>query len=80
MVKAPLALESVGKNPVPAALLPYTRPGFVAYLQGAAVPDETPNATTIAAMQELENGGGEVWTGSTKDLFSMLDAEDMDDA
>jgi len=52
----------------------------VAYLQGAAVPDETPNATTIAAMQELENGGGEVWTGSTKDFFAMLDAEDGDDA
>jgi len=52
----------------------------VAYLQGAAVPDETPNATTIAAMQELENGGGKVWTGSTKDLFATLDAEGGDDA
>ena len=40
----------------------------------------TPNATTIAAMQELENGGGELWTGSTKDLFDMLDAEDETDA
>lgn len=48
----------------------------ISYLQGAAVPDETPNATTIAAMQELENGGGELWTGSTKDLFAALDAED----
>lgn len=48
----------------------------VSYLQGVVVPDETPNATTIAAMQELENGGGELWTGSTKDLFAALDAED----
>ena len=40
----------------------------------------TPNATTIAAMQELESGGGELWTGSTKDLFDMLDAEDETDA
>lgn len=48
----------------------------ISYLQGAAVPDEMPNATTIAAMQELENGGGELWTGSTKDLFAALDAED----
>ena len=47
-----------------------------AYLQCVIVPDESPNATTIAAMQELENGGGELWTGSTKDLFAMLDAED----
>ena len=52
----------------------------VAYLQSVIVPDETPNAATIAAMQELENGGGELWTGSTKDLFAMLDAEDEDDA
>ena len=41
---------------------------------------DTPNAATVAAMQELEDGGGEVWTGSTKDLFTMLDAEDGDDA
>ena len=52
----------------------------VAYLQGAAVPDETPNAATIAAMQELESGGGEVWAGRTEDLFAMLDAEGEDDA
>lgn len=51
----------------------------VAYLQGVVVPDETPNATTIAAMQELENGGGERWTGSTADLFAMLDTEDETD-
>ncbi len=37
---------------------------------------EAPNAETIAAIRELENGGGEVWTGSTKDLFAALDAED----
>lgn len=52
----------------------------VTYLQGVVVPDETPNAATIAAMQELENGGGELWTGSTEDLFAMLDAEDTTDA
>lgn len=52
----------------------------VAYLQGAAVPDETPNTATVAAMQELENGGGELWKGSTKGLFAMLDEEDEADA
>lgn len=40
----------------------------------------TPNADTIAAMQELENGGGELWIGSTEDFFAMLDAEDEPDA
>lgn len=52
----------------------------VAYLQGAAIPDETPNAATIAAIEELENGGGERWTGSTADFFAVLEAEDTDDA
>ena len=52
----------------------------LSYLQGVVVPDETPNATTIAAMQELENGGGELWTGSTKDLFAALDAEEETNA
>lgn len=52
----------------------------VSYLQGVVVPDETPNAATIAAMQELENGGGELWTGSTKDLFAALDAEEETNA
>ena len=40
---------------------------------------EAPNAATIAAMRELENGGGELWTGSTADFFAMLDAEDKSD-
>lgn len=52
----------------------------VSYLRGVIAPDETPNATTIAAMQELENGGGELWTGSTKDLFAALDAEEETNA
>lgn len=52
----------------------------ISYLQGAAVPDEPPNAATIAAMRELESGGGELWTGSTEDFFAMLDAEGEDDA
>ncbi len=45
---------------------------IVAYLQGAAIPDETPNAETIAAMEELEHGGGTVFTGSTEALFAEL--------
>ncbi|MCD8048602.1 MAG: hypothetical protein LUG52_03195 [Clostridia bacterium] len=44
----------------------------IAYLQGAAVPDETPNAETLAAFAEIENGGGHIFTGSTEDLFSEL--------
>lgn len=44
----------------------------ISYLQGAAVPDETPNAETIASIEELENGGGTLFTGSTEDLFTQL--------
>lgn len=45
---------------------------IVAYLQGAAVPDEIPNAETLSSMDELESGGGTLFTGSTKDLFAEL--------
>ena len=44
----------------------------ISYLQGAAVPDEMPNAETIAAMKELENGGGTLFNGRTEDLFAEL--------
>lgn len=44
----------------------------VAYLQGATIPDEVPNAETLASMEELERGGGTVFTGSTEALFAEL--------
>ena len=44
----------------------------IAYLQGAALPDETPNAETLAALDELENGGGQLFTGSTGQLFDEI--------
>lgn len=53
----------------------------VPYLQGAALPDdvETPNAKTLAAIEEVENmietGKGEHFEGSTADLFAQLAAE-----
>ena len=45
---------------------------IVAYLQGAAVPEEVPNAETIASIEERESGGGTLFNGSTEDLFSEL--------
>lgn len=45
---------------------------IVAYLQGAAVPEEIPNAETIASIEELESGGGTFFNGSTEDLFAEL--------
>ncbi|MDE7351779.1 MAG: hypothetical protein K2O06_01815 [Acetatifactor sp.] len=45
---------------------------IVAYLQGAAVLDEIPNAETLSSMEELENGGGTLFTGSTEALFAEL--------
>lgn len=54
----------------------------IAYLEGL-IADESasvPNAETIAAMQELDNGGGTLYTGSTADIFEMLDKEADNDA
>lgn len=48
---------------------------IIAYLQGAAVPEEVPNAKTIASIEELESGGGALFTGSTEDLFAELGKE-----
>lgn len=45
---------------------------IIPYLQGAAIPDETPNADTIEAIEELESGGGFRFEGSTENLFAEL--------
>ncbi|MBD5548686.1 MAG: hypothetical protein HDQ97_15060 [Lachnospiraceae bacterium] len=45
---------------------------IIAYLQGAAVPEEVPNAETLEAFAELENGGGTLFNGSTDALFAEL--------
>lgn len=47
----------------------------ISYLQGAAVPDETPNAETLEAFAELENGGGHRFNGTTEQLFAELMGE-----
>ncbi len=46
----------------------------IAYMQGiiAGAREETPNSTTIAAMKELENGGGECFD-TLDDLWSSLE-------
>lgn len=44
----------------------------ISYLQGAAVPDETPNAETLAAFAELDNGGGHQFSGTTEEFFAEL--------
>lgn len=44
----------------------------ISYLQGAAVPDETPNAETLEAFAELDNGGGHRFSGTTEQLFAEL--------
>ena len=52
---------------------------IVSFLQGAAVPEETPNAETLEAMAEVEemikNGTGEHFEGSTSDFLAMLSEE-----
>lgn len=49
-----------------------------------AINSDTPNAETVAAMQEvnemIRTGSGQRFKGSAADLFAMLDAEDAADA
>lgn len=44
----------------------------IAYLQGAMIPDEIPNAETLEAFAELDSGGGRRFSGSTDELFAEL--------
>lgn len=46
----------------------------VSYLQGAALPDdvETPNADTLEAFEELDNGGGHIYNEPVENLISSL--------
>ena len=44
----------------------------IPYLQGAAIPEEIPNAEPLASMDELESGGGTLFTGTTEALFAEL--------
>ena len=48
----------------------------ISYLQGVTagdvISDEIPNDETLEAMQELENGGGMVFEGSTHDFISVM--------
>lgn len=52
---------------------------IIAYLQGAAIPEEVPNAETLEAIAEVENmirtGSGEHFSGSTDDFFAALAEE-----
>ncbi len=50
---------------------------IIAYLQGVIdASADIPNDETIAAMKELDAGGGEVFTGSTADMISAILAEE----
>ena len=52
----------------------------VAYLQGATIPDEIPNAETLDAMAEVEEmirtGAGQHFQGSAEEFTNMLLSED----
>lgn len=49
----------------------------IAYIQGMVdASEDIPNDETIAAINELESGGGTRFIGSTADLFSSILTED----
>lgn len=46
---------------------------IIGVLEGAAIPEaEIPNTETIEAMEELKNGGGEIFEGSAHDFLQMM--------
>lgn len=46
---------------------------IIGILEGAAIPDlEIPNKETREAIEELKNGGGEVFEGSAHDFVQMM--------
>ena len=54
-------------------LIPDNRLVYViSFLEGAAIPEHTPNAETLEAFAELDNGNGYKFSGSTEDLFAEL--------
>jgi len=66
------------------ALPEYKVDGLLRFLRTFLYDDDTPNAETIAALQEgdemLRTGKGQHFQGTAKEFFAMLDAEDGDDA
>ena len=45
---------------------------MIALLKNAVVSNEIPNEETVEAMEELDNGGGTRFEGSTKDFLKEL--------
>lgn len=45
---------------------------IIGILEGAAIPDETPNDETLEAMQELERGEGSVFEGTANDFLKTM--------
>lgn len=45
---------------------------ILAFLQGAAIPDEATNREILEAIEELESGKGECFEGLTKDFFANM--------
>lgn len=66
------------------AMPEYKVDGLLRFLRTFLYDDDTPNAETIAALQEgdemLRIGKGQHFQGTAKEFFAMLDAEDEDDA
>ncbi len=62
-------------NQIPESRLYYV----ILYLQGAAVPDDTPNAETLEAMAEVEEmiktGSGQHFQGTAEEFTDMLLSE-----
>lgn len=66
------------------AMPEYKIDGLLGFLRAFLYDDDTPNAETIAAMQEvnemIRTGSGQHFKGTAEEFFAMLNAEDEEDA
>lgn len=66
------------------AMPEYKIDSLLGFLRAFLYDDDTPNAETIAAMQEVDEmirtGSGQHFQGTAEEFFAMLDAEDEEDA
>jgi hypothetical protein len=70
--RAYFASVSASSNVVPLAILSFMRRTLYRSFGDSSPSTCVPNATTVAALEELERGEGEVVHGSTSQLFDDL--------
>lgn len=59
-------------NSIPDYKIGYIVSYLQGYLNGMTDGEEIPNQETIEAIEDLQNGGGKIFEGSTHDFLQMM--------